>query len=290
MTPNQKSVRDGIEDFLCPFTDMYITQGSDGEYSHQGIMAHDVRGEIAGVRYLIYAPCDIVCLHTYPSTGQAMYRSKNQVRFANGRIDYATFMVVHDNTMDSWVGREFSQGESFFQMGDAGYATGVHTHFQCSQSADESWWQNEYGNWRFNNEYDPSDCYFVDNTNIIEGYGLNWRTTADVPVEKITPTVPRDEYKDQLEVIVPQLNVRIDCSTGSQSLGFAPQGIYNYYETRENEGYTWYRIADNQWVAYNDEWENIYPARPQKEYIELEILDKKDDYVLVDLGKVWIKK
>ena len=104
----------------------------------------------------------------------------------------------------------------------------------------------------------------------------------------ITPTVPRDEYKDQLEVIVPQLNVRTDCSTSSQSLGFAPQGIYNYYETRDNEGYTWYRIADNQWVAYNDEWEKVYPAKPKN--IELEVIEEKDNYALVDLGKVWIEK
>ena len=45
MIKGQKSVRDGIEDFLCPFTDMYISQGSNGKYSHRGIMANDVRGK-----------------------------------------------------------------------------------------------------------------------------------------------------------------------------------------------------------------------------------------------------
>ena len=29
MYKGQKSVRGGIQDFLCPFTDMYITQGSN---------------------------------------------------------------------------------------------------------------------------------------------------------------------------------------------------------------------------------------------------------------------
>lgn len=190
MTSNRVSIRDGIEDFLCPFENMYITQGSNGAYSHKGIMAHDVRGEYAGKKELIYAPCDIVCLHTYSSTGQAMWRSKNKVRFANGRIDYATFMTCHDNTMDAYVGREFKQGESFFQMGDKGFATGVHTHFECSQSDDESWYQNEYGNWMFNNEYDPSECYFVDFTNILEGYGYNFKVTSDVPVNPPKPEYP----------------------------------------------------------------------------------------------------
>ena len=32
MFKGQKSRRGGIQDFLCPFTDMYITQGSNGAY------------------------------------------------------------------------------------------------------------------------------------------------------------------------------------------------------------------------------------------------------------------
>jgi hypothetical protein len=178
MYKNQKSVRAGIEDFLCPFTDMYITQGSGGSFSHAGTMANDVRGRESGIRYLIYAPCDMVCKKIYPSTGQAMFQSKRKVRFANGRIDYATFMVAHDNTMDSWVGREFSQGDGFFQMGDKGYATGVHTHFEVSQSRSERWYQNEYGIWNFDNEYDINECCFIDNTNVIDGNGLTFVDTS----------------------------------------------------------------------------------------------------------------
>ena len=188
MKINDKSVRAGIEDFLCPFEDMYITQGSNGSFSHQGTMANDVRGKDVGVRYHIYAPCDIKCLKLYPSTGQAMFQSINKVRFANGRIDYATFMVAHDNTMDCYVGQTFNQGDSFFQMGDKGYATGVHTHIQISQSSDTNWYKNEFGNYQFNNEYDTDDCYFVDDTNIINGMGGNWKLTKDVPVEEPKPS------------------------------------------------------------------------------------------------------
>ena len=287
MKPNQKSIRGGIEDFLCPFTDMYITQGSNGSFSHQGIMAHDVRGLKTGVKYLIYAPFDMVCMKIYPSTGQAMYQSKNNVRCANGYVGKVTFMVAHDNTMDSYVGREFSQGEGFFQMGDKGYATGVHTHIQISQSADMSWYKNSYGVWMFNNEYDPSDCYFVDDTNIIEGYGLNWKTTADLPL--ITPNVDRDEKKDQIEVKIENLRVRKQPSLNGDVLGYASLGFYNYYEVADVDGYIWYRIADNQWIAFNEEWETVYPKK-EDEFIQLKVLDKKDGYVLVDLGQVYIKE
>lgn len=187
MKPNQTSRRGGIQDFLCPFTDMYITQGSGGEYSHRGTMANDVRGLEIGVRYHIYAPCDIKCLKIYPESGQAMWQSLEKVRFSNGNIDYATFMVAHDNTMDCYPEMVISQGESFFQMGDKGNATGVHTHIEIEQGADTSWYKNEYGIYHFNNEVDTDDCYFCDDTNIMNCFSANWKYLKDVPVEEPIP-------------------------------------------------------------------------------------------------------
>lgn len=189
MIKNQVSVRGGIEDFLCPFTDMYISQGSNGAYSHKGIMANDVRGLQAGVRYAYYAPCKLKCLAVYPESGQSMWQSVNKVRFANSRVDYATIMIAHDDTQDCKVGQIIEQGEQLGNMGVKGNATGVHCHIQISQSKDTKWFKNEYGIYKFNNEYDLDDCYFVDNTNIIKGNGKNWRTTNDVKVEEVMPTV-----------------------------------------------------------------------------------------------------
>lgn len=184
MKKNQTSTRDGIQDFLCPFESMYITQGANGSLSHKGTMANDVRSETPGKKALIYAPCDIICRNIYSSTGQAKFQSKEKVRFANGRIDYATFMVAHDNTMDSWVGREFKQGEPFFQMGDKGYATGVHSHLQIAQSNDGTWFKNEFEIYKFNNEYDIDECCFMDETNILNMQNKNWKYLKDVPVEE----------------------------------------------------------------------------------------------------------
>ena len=110
------------------------------------------------------------------------------------------------------------------------------------------------------------------------------------PLPPVTDNVERDEYKDQIEVKVPELRVRTQPTLESDILGYANIGFYNYYEVADNDGYRWYRIADNQWIASNDEWTTVYPGKPKKEYIELEILDKKDGYALVDLGQVWIKK
>ena len=193
MYKGQKSVRGGIEDFLCPFTDMYITQGSNGNFSHKGIMANDIRGKVAGIRYDIYAPCDIKCIKTYPESGQAMFQSLNRVRFANGRIEYATFMVAHNSNMSCNPGDIYHQGDTFFQMGDKGDTTGVHTHIQISQSRDTTWYKNVYGNYKFNHEYDLDDCYFVDYTNIIKGNGGNFKTTGKVPVLNISGAEALDQ-------------------------------------------------------------------------------------------------
>ena len=123
MYKGQKSIRGGIEDFLCPFTDMYITQGSNGKYSHKGIMANDVRGRVAGIRYPYYAPCNSICIKTYKESGQVMWQSLSKVRFANGRIDYATYMTAHDDTMDAYIGQIVEQGDQLGNMGKKGNAT-----------------------------------------------------------------------------------------------------------------------------------------------------------------------
>ena len=189
MYKEQKSVRGGIEDFLCPFTDMCITQGSNMKPSHMGIMANDVRGKQAGVMYNYYAPCTCKCVKTYPSSGQSMWQSVAPVRFANGRIDYATFMICHDNSMNCQPGWKVNQGDQIGTMGTKGNATGVHCHIEVSQSKDTSWIKNSYGNYHFNHEYDLDDCYFVDNTNIINGYGGNWRLTSSVPVGEVVDQI-----------------------------------------------------------------------------------------------------
>ena len=182
MYKGQTSVRGGIEDFLCPFTDMYITQGSHMYPTHMGIMANDVRGSEPGITYPYYAPCTVRCMKVYSESGQSMWQSVNNVRCANGYIGKVTFMIAHDDTQDCYVGQVVKQGIQLGNMGTKGYATGVHCHIQTEQGDDISWYKNSYGVYQFNNEVDLDDMYFVDNTNIINGMGGNWKVTSDVPV------------------------------------------------------------------------------------------------------------
>lgn len=191
MFKGQTSRRGGIQDFLCPFTDMYITQGANGSFSHKGTMANDVRGLVAGVRYPYYAPCDVKCIWIYPNSGQACWQSLEKVRFANGNIDYATFMTCHDDSFDAYVGLIRRQGEQIGNMGVNGNASGVHCHIEISQTkcSMSSWHKNKYGIYCFDEESDTDDSYFVNNTNIIEGMSGNWKNTSDVPVSEVVDQI-----------------------------------------------------------------------------------------------------
>ena len=130
----------------------------------------------------------------------------------------------------------------------------------CVKTAESGWgsstpfWTatryNNNGNWGANSNY--SFRGFIINPNY-----------PPTPVTPITPNVPRDEYKNQIEVLISDLRVRSGAGTDKGIVGMASKGFYNYYETADANGYTWYRIADGQWIASKDGWTNVYPAQPK---------------------------
>lgn len=247
MYKGQKSVRGNIEDFLCPFTDMYITQGSKGSYSHRGIYANDVRGKVAGIRYTYYAPCTSKCLRIYPESGQVMWQSLHKVRFANGRIDYATYMTAHDDNVNVTIGQVIEQGDALGNMGSKGNASGVHCHIEVSQSNDITWSKNEYGIYHFNNEYDLDDCYFTDYTNILYGMGGNWRTTGETPIIEITGKEALDQ------IIYPGSTVKFD---GIFQVDIIKRGT-NFFGNTKLTGVSFMdyyneKAKDYHWIPLND--------------------------------------
>lgn len=209
MYKGEKSVRAGIEDFMCPFTDMYLTCGPNESSYHMGTMAIDVRGKEAGIRYSYYAPATVKCIKTYKESGQVIWQSVNNVRCSNGYIGKVTFCTCHDDSMDAYAGLIVPQGNQLGNMGTKGNATGVHCHIECSQSADTSWIKNSYGNWCFKTEVDPEDVFFMDNTNIINGLG-SWKYLKDVQVGEAVDQILHTGSKVKLtgEYIVKDINVK----------------------------------------------------------------------------------
>lgn len=155
------------------------------------------------------------------------------------------------------------------EQGDVCFWTGS----ECGHTAVYDSW-NGYECWYFSQNPNPCDVITIE----LEGLHAFRRKKDTPPLPPITPIVERDKNKDQLEVIVPELNVRTIPTTSSDILGVAPKGIYNYYEIIENEGYKWYRIAENQWIAESKDykWINVYPKENTKteEQIQKEFVDK----------------
>ena len=209
MKKGQTSKRGGIQDILCPFTDMVITQGSgyaDGNFSHQGTRAVDVRGVEPGVCYPYYAPVTLKAVAVVASHGETTWQSVEKVRFANGDIDYLTIETAHDDTRNSYVGMIVNQGEQLGNMGTKGYATGVHCHIEFAKGK-QRLSKNSYGVWGLTNAVEIEDACFMDNTNIIVGVA-NWKYLKDVKVEE-EYFVPNVYYK-----LLYDVNIRKEAKIG----------------------------------------------------------------------------
>lgn len=160
-----------------------ISQGVNGQYSHEGTKAIDC-AEAKGVS--AYAPFTGTIKKIYSADANVVWlESNSQVLFADGTVDYMTIMVEHDNDVsDLYVGKVIKQGERFYEAGDNGWVTGPHIHLECGKGRFVSggWYKNSYGRWMIYNAVNPYDAlYLSESTNVINGYGYNWRRTDVTP-------------------------------------------------------------------------------------------------------------
>lgn len=108
------------------------------------------------------------------------------------------------------------------------------------------------------------------NTNGRWGMGSAYRFRAcivnpAVKTVKVTPTVKRDENKEQVQVLVTDLNVRMEPSTKATRIGFAKKGYYNILGKKVAGGYTWLNIAEDQYIAFDKEWATILSPKKEEE-------------------------
>lgn len=188
------------------------------------------------------------------STGNASYGNLVKIEHSSGCFT----LYAHLDRVYVTTGQKVAKGQEIGFMGNTGNSYGGHTHFEV---------------WKNNVRINPYDYLDKD------------------LFEAITPVVERNEKQNQLQVNVDDLRVRKAPATNQAILGLAKfNGIYNYYETKEQGGYTWYKIAENQWIANQDNWCTIYSKKDDKTTIEelqkqVEEL-KKDKQELIDKNKL----
>ena len=170
---------DGKEVMLFPLEYIYISQGENGQYSHQGTLNIDFLGWGANGRVLhapIYAPCSCRCVAVITGIDNGrVFQSTDRVHTPRG-LEIVTFMFFHDNNPIASVGDTFHQGALIGHTGTAGNVTGDHMHFNTANGIyagghtvpPASQWE------LVNSEHIYDICYDND-TVIVEGYGYNWQ-------------------------------------------------------------------------------------------------------------------
>ncbi len=115
MKKGQTSKTNGIQNFLCPFTEIRVTQ-VENVGSHLGTKSVDVASKKAGTKAAYYAPADIKCVWAYPKNGESRWQTVNKVRCPNGYVGIVTFEIAHDETFNAYVGMTVKQGEQLGNM------------------------------------------------------------------------------------------------------------------------------------------------------------------------------
>lgn len=179
MIAHQRMVAsDGYEVMLFPLPYMYISQGENGNYSHQGTLNIDFLGWGANGRIYqapMYAPCSCRCVATIDVNNNGrIFQSLNKVHTPNG-LQYVTFMCFHDDNPIASVGDTFIQGDIFAHTGTAGNVTGDHTHFNCANGT-YAGWENvpPQNHGQLINSTHIYDICYINDTVIIDGLNYNW--------------------------------------------------------------------------------------------------------------------
>lgn len=251
-----------MEKAIFPIKYMKQTQGVDGEYSHRGTLAIDYGHKFGKTD--VYAPFTGIIKRISPASGNAVWlESKNKVRWANGEIDYMTVLTIHDNDVsDLFVGKEIKKGEIYYQMGDAGNATGVHLHLEVGKGkfVGNGWVSNSRGSATINNPVHPADALFVtEDVEIVYDGGYNYRLIVGNPLSKSV-------NEDQIEVLT--YNLRCRKKPMGEIIGYIKEGIYNILEKVDQDGYQWFKVEEDRWIAHSEEWSRLYFKEDMNELLE----------------------
>lgn len=183
------------------------------------------------------------------------------------------YLHLKDGSTKVKKGDKVKRGQQIAIMGGT-YGYAVHLHYELWK-VPKSWKYNI--NDRSKYVVNPLDyTYQFDDQ----------KNSSDTILTKVVGTskqAKRDTTKNQLEIVGSLLRVRKGAGTNQTVLGYIDFGIYNYTETKEANGYTWYNVGFG-WVAYLKDDVKIYPKEKiQNE--EIEILEKQIEELTIQLNE-----
>lgn len=271
---------------IFPILKTWQSQGMNGSTSHKGIKAIDFGVLLPYKDTELKAPFDgtIVYVDAVSRGHGIAFQSNEPVRFADGRVDYMTLWTGHSNDNHK-VGDSYKQGQVYSHMGTAGNVD-THCHLETQvgkfKMATKTTSQGSYA---FENMIEPNKALFVTDNHLIKYCDLTWvkePKTVGTPVER-----NENVYQIQVKEETTQLRARKEPSLKGSILGFTTVGIYNVLDVKEADGYKWYNIEQDTWIAYSEDWEILLPKTKSeidelKEQIEklnaqIEVLNQKNE-------------
>lgn len=171
---------DGYEVMLFPLDYMNITQGENGQYSHQGTKNIDFIGWNSSGRVYqapLYAPCTCKCIRLLdPNSNGYIFESTRPVHTPTG-LQYINFTFAHDDNPVVSVGATIRQGQLIGHTGTAGNVTGDHVHFNCATGRYDGWETVPPANkGQLINSTHIYDICYINDTTIIDDYSYGWTT------------------------------------------------------------------------------------------------------------------
>lgn len=242
-----------MEKAMYPSKHIRITQ-KDHVGTHADSWAVDEAGINGNKSDLIASFTGIIRKIYQNDANEVWLESVEPVEYPDGTVDFMTIMMCHDNDVsDLFVGKIIKQGEVFYTEGTKGNATGNHVHFECARGkfTGTGWHKNSAGYWSINNGKKVDECLFIDDSyNPINTAGYNFKKVVD----RVGTPVARNENVEQVRVFDTTTTLRARKTPNGDILGYINPGIYNLLERKQDGNYEWFRVEDNLWFAFNQEW------------------------------------
>ena len=173
---------------LCvfPLPELNMTQDIGGSYSHAGSQAMDCVG--TSNRAPLYASADNLFKWIYypgESAGNEQIFQSSQPVLTPSGLSYVRFLLVHCNNPlpVTQIDALTQQGDLWYYTGTAGNVTGDHVHINVGKGQfDPTVFplvENPQGVWELIDEASPVDIFFVNDTQVIQGYNHNWQTYSE---------------------------------------------------------------------------------------------------------------
>ena len=175
---------------LFPLEYLYVSQGENGSYSHQGILAIDFLGWGPTGRILrcpYFAPFD--CKVVYHGSYYNVWESLAPVVTPQG-LQYVTFEVAHDDNPPP-LNTTANQGDLIGYTGTNGHVTGDHVHINTAYGTYQGFYTVSTGKRQLVNSSHIYNTFYVNDTKIKRGYNYPWKEFNG----GVTPTLKKYHFK-----------------------------------------------------------------------------------------------